>query len=60
MTRRIHIAVDNDEVGRSVASHALHVWQSQGLSVRASMPEREGDDFNDELLRRGRDGGYPV
>jgi putative DNA primase/helicase len=49
----IRIAADNDDTGRGASKHASDVWRSQGLKVRISMPEREGEDFNDLLLREG-------
>jgi hypothetical protein len=50
--RRIHIAADNDETGRAGAACAASMWRKQGLSVRMSLPEGQGADFNNVLLRR--------
>jgi hypothetical protein len=47
--RRIHIAADNDETGRGAAIYAARIWQACGLSVRISMSDIEGRDFNDVL-----------
>jgi putative DNA primase/helicase len=51
--RQVHIAADNDETGRGASEHAKRVWRSQGLKVRISMPDKEGEDFNDVWLREG-------
>jgi hypothetical protein len=51
VTRKICIAVDNDESGRAAASHSVERLRARGLSVRMMMPEKEGDDFNDVLVR---------
>jgi hypothetical protein len=50
--QKVCIAVDNDEAGRSAASYSADRLRERGLSVRMMMPEKEGDDFNDELMRR--------
>jgi hypothetical protein len=47
--RMIHIAADNDEVGRPSADAAFKFWRAQGLHVRMSMPDVEWQDFNDVL-----------
>jgi hypothetical protein len=55
--RRIHIAADNDETGRGAAKCAAELWRTKGLIVRVSMPDKEGEDFNDVLRARGRGNG---
>lgn len=50
--QRLHIAADNDETGRGAAQCAAKLWRSQGLRVRVSMPDSEGQDFNDVLKGR--------
>jgi Toprim domain len=49
--RRIHIAADSDETGRGAAECTARLWRSQGLRVRVSVPDKEGEDFNDVLKR---------
>jgi hypothetical protein len=51
--RKVLIAADNDETGRGAASHTARLWRGQGLQVRVSVPDIEGEDFNDVLLRKG-------
>jgi hypothetical protein len=51
-TRKILVAVDNDETGRETSSYAIKSWRSAGLTVRSAMPNKEGEDFND-VLRNG-------
>lgn len=50
--QRIHIAADNDETGRGAANCAARIWRNLGLRVRVSVPEIEGEDFNDVWRRR--------
>jgi Toprim domain len=47
--RSMHIAADNDETGRGAADYTAKIWRGRGLKVRVSMPDKEGDDFNDVL-----------
>jgi len=49
--RRILIAADNDETGRGAADCACKLWRSKGIKVRISVPDKEGEDFNDVWLR---------
>ena len=49
----VRIAADNDETGRGASEHAAKLWRGRGLKVRISIPDREGWDFNDVLLREG-------
>jgi Toprim domain len=48
--RKLHIAADNDETGRSSADCTATLWRNRGLSVRVSYPEIVGKDFNDVLM----------
>jgi hypothetical protein len=50
--KRLRIAADNDETGRGSAERAAKVWRAHGLYVQVSMPDNEGEDFNDVLRRR--------
>jgi hypothetical protein len=50
--RKVHIAADNDETGRSTADQIAKLWRNRGLSVRVSYPEIVGKDFNDVLMGR--------
>jgi Toprim domain len=54
VVRRVHIAADNDETGRGASACAAKQWRERGLRVRMSVPDREGEDFNDVLVG-GRD-----
>jgi len=47
------IAADNDETGRGAAECAAKLWRERGLRVRISVPDKEGQDFNDVLLGKG-------
>jgi putative DNA primase/helicase len=49
--RKVVIAADNDETGRGAAEHTAKLWRAKGLKVRVSMPDFEGQDFNDVLIR---------
>ena len=52
---RILILADHDRsgAGRRAAEAAAHRLRAQGRDVVIAMPPREGDDFNDLLLREG-------
>jgi len=51
--RNVHIAADNDETGRKAAEYTAKIWRARGLKVRVSVPDTEGQDFNDVLLGKG-------
>jgi len=51
--RHVLIAADNDETGRGAAECAAKLWRERGLRVRISVPDKEGQDFNDVLLGKG-------
>ena len=51
-TQRVHIAADNGDTGREAAAYTSKLWCRRGLHVRVSVPDKEGEDFNDVLLRR--------
>jgi hypothetical protein len=50
--RHMHIAADNDETGRGAAEHTAKLLRKRGLKVRISVPDKEGEDFNDVWLRK--------
>jgi len=50
--RNVHIAADNDETGRGAAECTAKMWRNRGLKVRVSVPDKEGEDFNDVWLRQ--------
>lgn len=49
----IRIGADNDDAGRGASKCAAELWRKQGLKVQISMPDKEGEDFNNVLLREG-------
>jgi hypothetical protein len=49
----IRIAADNDDTGRGASDCARKLWCRRGIKVRVSMPDKEGEDFNDVLLKGG-------
>ena len=51
--RHVHIAADNDETGRGATDCTAKMWRNRGLKVRVSVPDVEGQDFNDVLLGKG-------
>lgn len=51
--RKLHIAADNDPTGIPAADAAAQTWRARGLCVRVSVPDKDGEDFND-VLRRNR------
>ena len=48
-TRKILVAVDNDETGRETSAYAVKQWRQRGLFVRTAIPNSAGEDFNDVL-----------
>lgn len=47
------IAADNDDAGRGASDCVCKLWRERKLMVRVVKPDREGDDFNDVLLKGG-------
>ena len=50
---RVVLLVDHDDAGRRAAEAAAAKLATEGRRVFLALPPREGDDFNDLLLREG-------
>jgi len=50
--RRVVIAADNDPAGRDAAHATFFRWCAEGRQVEVALPDQDGCDFNDLLLRR--------
>ncbi len=51
ITKQIIVLADNDAGGIKAAEEVIKKWRIEGRKVYAQMPETEGDDFNDLLMR---------
>lgn len=52
--RELHLFVDNDAGGQLAEERALDAHAREGRRIVARPPPRDGDDWNDELVRRIR------
>ena len=52
--RELHLFVDNDMGGRLAEERALEAHAREGRRIVTRPPPRDGDDWNDELVRRIR------
>jgi len=52
--RELHLFVDNDAGGRLAEERALEAHAREGRRIVTRAPQRHGDDWNDELMRRIR------
>jgi hypothetical protein len=52
--RELHLFVDNDAGGRLAEERALEAHAREGRRIVTRPPPRDGDDWNDELMRRMR------
>lgn len=50
--KTVVVAADNDAPGIDAAEQAYHHFAAQGRIVRMRVPNRDGEDFNDILMRR--------
>jgi hypothetical protein len=50
---RVLLLADHDDAGRRAAEAAAATLAMEGRQVGVALPPREGDDFNDLLLREG-------
>jgi hypothetical protein len=48
------LALDNDPGGRQLAAKIAQLFGEHGLETTTHLPDREGDDWNDVLRRRGQ------
>jgi putative DNA primase/helicase len=53
--RRVVIAADPDDAGRTAAREAWLRWKAEDREVQIAMPDRESFDFNDLLRAREAD-----
>ncbi len=49
--RKVVIAADPDRTGREAAREAWIRWRGEGREVRIAVPDQEGRDFNDLILK---------